>query len=707
MNKIIVLVTLVITLYSIASAIEVGGYISEDTIWTPENNPYLVTSGVFVEEDISLTILPGTIVKFDARLLDTFDFGNDFWFVDGIESSAKFIRCEGSIIAEGTEESNITFTRIQDEDYYCWGNIYLPEDAGFASFKFCNFEYAAFVGYSITEQPDGALSIRSGNAKIENCTFLNNGNSIEIQSKIENIEILNNLFSIIGPIHQGVANIYFQDFMIIKTIYLNSTNIPLIANNVFNQGVVISFTYPINFIDNEINYTSYSNPSLWISIYDESSSYIFSNQFNNTSTGIWGSGDEESMANLFIKDNQFIRSGGQGKGIEIDYYNIDINNNYFENCGLDTGHVFGRITNNTIRGGQTYFHGDITYTNNVNYDYNSSSYAISTYQDQIVNNIFVNNYPKLLSDSTDSLFTNCIILMNGDLHWWPIPHGSDTFRNCIIDFPLDPPLIDGGGNIIVDSLQAQEIFVDIENGDFHLAANSMAIDAGFDTLDYYYPFDIENSVRVWDGDNDGNSIIDIGAYEYGAPQLGKITGYIRESISGEPVNYVLLKANDEPGEFTFADSSGYFEIQLPEGTYDLYAERVFYDDNVIYTVTVENEQTTEIEFDMTYNDPLVGSDDNELNIQHSKLNISNYPNPFNPTTTISFNLPSDSDVSVEVYNVKGQKVKTLLSEKILQGQHNVVWNGLNQKNKPVSSGVYFYKVKAENQVSVNRMLLLK
>jgi len=104
---------------------------------------------------------------------------------------------------------------------------------------------------------------------------------------------------------------------------------------------------------------------------------------------------------------------------------------------------------------------------------------------------------------------------------------------------------------------------------------------------------------------------------------------------------------------------------------------------------------------------LVGIEESELNIQNSKLRISNYPNPFNPTTTISFNLPSDSDVSVGVYNVKGQKVKTLLNEKSTQGQHEVIWNGLNDNNKPVSSGVYLYRVKADNQESVKRMILLK
>jgi len=104
---------------------------------------------------------------------------------------------------------------------------------------------------------------------------------------------------------------------------------------------------------------------------------------------------------------------------------------------------------------------------------------------------------------------------------------------------------------------------------------------------------------------------------------------------------------------------------------------------------------------------LVGIEESELNIQNSKLRISNYPNPFNPSTTISFNLATDADVTVEVFNVKGQKVKTLVNQKMTQGQHEVIWNGLNEDNKPVSSGVYLYRVKADNQESVKRMILLK
>jgi hypothetical protein len=64
-------------------------------------------------------------------------------------------------------------------------------------------------------------------------------------------------------------------------------------------------------------------------------------------------------------------------------------------------------------------------------------------------------------------------------------YGNPIFRNCILDFELPPECIDGGGNIWVDSLQAQTLFEDIQNGDFHLIESSLAIDAGFDTTGYY------------------------------------------------------------------------------------------------------------------------------------------------------------------------------------------------------------------------------
>ena len=74
------------------------------------------------------------------------------------------------------------------------------------------------------------------------------------------------------------------------------------------------------------------------------------------------------------------------------------------------------------------------------------------------------------------------------------------------------------------------------------------------------------------------------------------------------------------------------------------------------------------------------------------IRISNYPNPFNPNTTIDFYLPEPGDVTLEVFNIKGQRVKTLINEHKETGSHNIVWNGTDQNGRFVSSGVYFYRL---------------
>ncbi len=85
----------------------------------------------------------------------------------------------------------------------------------------------------------------------------------------------------------------------------------------------------------------------------------------------------------------------------------------------------------------------------------------------------------------------------------------------------------------------------------------------------------------------------------------------------------------------------------------------------------------------------------------------NYPNPFNPATTISYSLPQDSDVQLEVYNVRGQLVKTLVDGYQQAGERHAVWNGTDDSGREVGSGVYFYKLATENHQDVRRMVLVK
>lgn len=103
----------------------------------------------------------------------------------------------------------------------------------------------------------------------------------------------------------------------------------------------------------------------------------------------------------------------------------------------------------------------------------------------------------------------------------------------------------------------------------------------------------------------------------------------------------------------------------------------------------------------------ISANENSENVVVSTISTQNYPNPFNPTTRIDFSIKSDSNVGVKIYNVKGELVKTIKAGFKQSGQHSVMWNGVDNNNNDVASGVYFYKVTAGNESAMNKMILMK
>jgi hypothetical protein len=80
----------------------------------------------------------------------------------------------------------------------------------------------------------------------------------------------------------------------------------------------------------------------------------------------------------------------------------------------------------------------------------------------------------------------------------------------------------------------------------------------------------------------------------------------------------------------------------------------------------------------------------------------NYPNPFNPTTMIKFALPKSSHVKLTIYDALGKEVVTLINNELAAGTHNIEWAARN-----MASGIYLYRIEADNFVKVNKMLLVK
>ena len=95
-------------------------------------------------------------------------------------------------------------------------------------------------------------------------------------------------------------------------------------------------------------------------------------------------------------------------------------------------------------------------------------------------------------------------------------------------------------------------------------------------------------------------------------------------------------------------------------------------------------------------------------IEPEQYSINNiYPNPFNPSTTISFSLPIRSQVELSVYNILGNKIATLENEIFERGLHHIIWNGKDNNGVNVGSGVYFCKMKSENFQQVKKLTILK
>ncbi|MFQ6608765.1 MAG: T9SS type A sorting domain-containing protein [Fidelibacterota bacterium] len=84
-----------------------------------------------------------------------------------------------------------------------------------------------------------------------------------------------------------------------------------------------------------------------------------------------------------------------------------------------------------------------------------------------------------------------------------------------------------------------------------------------------------------------------------------------------------------------------------------------------------------------------------------------YPNPFNSSVTIQFEMYREEDISIRVFDLLGQEVRTLLSGKIILGKHTISWDGVDNGGKKVSSGIYFYRLTSEQGIRTRKLVVLK
>jgi len=153
-------------------------------------------------------------------------------------------------------------------------------------------------------------------------------------------------------------------------------------------------------------------------------------------------------------------------------------------------------------------------------------------------------------------------------------------------------------------------------------------------------------------------------------------------------------------------NTGPFEF-VQETTSTNYSETLELEGDYKYYVTVRYLNTDGTPSDLVaFSYPFVDSDDNNNPGLVTKLN-HNYPNPFNPSTTIAFDLAKAGNVKLSVYNVKGQLVRRLTHANLPGGSHRVTWNGVDESNRPVASGIYYYRLETGDYTKTNKMLLMK
>lgn len=183
-----------------------------------------------------------------------------------------------------------------------------------------------------------------------------------------------------------------------------------------------------------------------------------------------------------------------------------------------------------------------------------------------------------------------------------------------------------------------------------------------------------------------------------------------ESCLVELTDLEVTEAQNDYGEWYVTDGSG--ACQIDDG--------YFYLDEVTPPIEITAGMTwakiignVDYSYDFYGVNPRTPADlIYELNADETALPLNvelgnNYPNPFNPTTTISYNLAEAAPVELSIYNTKGQLIDTLVNATVEAGTHSVVWDGTDSRNGDLSSGVFFYKIKSGRFTSTKKMILLK
>jgi hypothetical protein len=173
--------------------------------------------------------------------------------------------------------------------------------------------------------------------------------------------------------------------------------------------------------------------------------------------------------------------------------------------------------------------------------------------------------------------------------------------------------------------------------------------------------------------------------------LNSVSDGIGYSDNGSGINLVGATTQEMQNITTYINLGWDFLGEIENGTEDIWTINPDLNNGYPYLVALEQSVGNE-------------EDTNATPELQTKL-YNNYPNPFNPETTISFSVKKNDVASLKIFNIRGQVVKSF--PMFASGEHKVIWKGVDKKNKSVASGVYFYRLESKTGSQTKKMILIK
>jgi hypothetical protein len=181
-------------------------------------------------------------------------------------------------------------------------------------------------------------------------------------------------------------------------------------------------------------------------------------------------------------------------------------------------------------------------------------------------------------------------------------------------------------------------------------------------------------------------------------ETGMIAGVVRRQNTTP-----IAGATITSGTYTATtNTAGAYTLVLPVGTHNVTASAPGYNSITTEGVVVNANQTTTVNFVLS----IVPNEDPVVPVAATAL-LGNFPNPFNPETSISYTIKDAAHVRVDIYNLKGQLIRTLVNENQASGRYQVAFNGRDDLGRPIGSGIYFCRMSAGKYQSTLKMVLME